>query len=235
MGAFLRFIEEDAKISEQTHVSSIAEKLFSAVDPLVVGAAKRASELASSVGERLLRLHMREPEHEGRAKQIAVELNKSFYAHGDAVSRTRAKALGLKLADPNAELEGLIWRAYEGLESYLELRDPFIPLKHFLSDPAAAATLTPPSPFQLPPNTPPQMAQQLWNQVAQQSVAALSQPGVEVPYDLVKAVVESPRLASELRAQGRISACRQVGGQVALAFTDTDVAWKMVELPKESH
>src|SRR5262249_37416129 len=131
VGAFLRFIEEDAKISEQTHVSSIAEKLFSAVDPLVVGAAKRASELASSVGERLLKLHMREPEQEVRATQIAVELNKSFYAHGDAVSRTRAKALGLKLADSDPELERLLWSAYEGLESYLELRSPFVLLKHF--------------------------------------------------------------------------------------------------------
>lgn len=232
VGAFLRFLEKDAKISEQTHVSSIAEKLFSAVDPLVVGAAKRASELASSVGERLLLLHMKgEGEEEpGRAAQIAEELNTSFYAHGDAVSRSRAKALGLKVADSNPDLEKIIWRAYEGIESYLDLRRPFVPLQHLLSSPDAAALVAPTAPLKLPPDTPPQLAQQLWQQVAQQAIAKLDAPGVEVEYDLVKAVLESCRVASELRGQGRMSGCRQ-GGEIVMSIADLAVSWRPVEIP----
>ncbi len=53
-GAFLRFLSDEVRITEQMHLSSIIEQLFTFVDPLTVGAAKRASELSSSVGERLL-------------------------------------------------------------------------------------------------------------------------------------------------------------------------------------
>ena len=56
----------------------MVEKLFSVVDPVHVGAAKRASELSSSVGERLLLMHMATSEEKPKAKQIAENLNKSF-------------------------------------------------------------------------------------------------------------------------------------------------------------
>jgi len=58
VGAFLRFLTSDVKITEQPYTSAGIDKLFSAVDPINVGAAKRASELASTIGERLLRTHM---------------------------------------------------------------------------------------------------------------------------------------------------------------------------------
>jgi len=151
VGAFLRFLAEDVRITEQVHVSAIVDRLFSAVDPLNVGAARRASELSSSVGERLLLMHMKSVEDRARAKQIAEDLNKSFFAHGDAVSKSRAQALKLKIADGDKTLEGLIWSAYLGLESYMELRRPFIPLQHILADPQAAAALRATAPLVLPP------------------------------------------------------------------------------------
>lgn len=58
VGAFLRFIASEAKITEQAHLPGVVEKLFSVVDPVHVGAAKRASELSSDIGERLLLMHM---------------------------------------------------------------------------------------------------------------------------------------------------------------------------------
>jgi hypothetical protein len=96
VGAFLRFLASEVKISEQEHTSAVIEKLFSVVDPVNIGGAKRASELSSSVGERLLSMHMKGAEDKIRAKQIAENLNKSFFAHGDAVSRSRARELNLK-------------------------------------------------------------------------------------------------------------------------------------------
>ena len=66
---------------------------------LVLGpmAARRASDLSAEVGERLLKMRLKD---DRRAKQIAVNLTKSFFAHGDAVSRGRAKDLELQVADP---------------------------------------------------------------------------------------------------------------------------------------
>jgi Serine dehydrogenase proteinase len=80
VGAFLRFLSDDAKIEEPEHVS-IVDKLFSVVDPVNVGAAKRASELSASVGERLLLLHLKGKQGKLRAKQIAENLNKSFFVN----------------------------------------------------------------------------------------------------------------------------------------------------------
>ncbi len=157
VGAFLRFLANDVKISEQVHISTIIEKLFSVVDPLNVGAAKRSSELSSSVGERLLLLHMTEAEEKPKAKEIAENLNKSFFSHSDAVSRSRAIELELRIAPEDKKLEKLIWDAYLGIEDYLELRKPFYLRHEFLKQTNGAQVPSSTPPLQLPPNTPPDL------------------------------------------------------------------------------
>ena len=229
VGAFLRFLASDVKVTEQLHVSAIIEKLFSVVDPVHVGAAKRASELSSSVGERLLLMHMSEGQDRAKARQIAENLNKSFFAHGDAVSRKRAKELELNIAADDAELAGLLWSAYLGLESYMEFRKPFHPLQHYLADPDGAAALRPSAPVVLPQNTPPPVAQGVWNGVANQALQNLAgRNAVEVEYSLVNAVVESVRTASEFRTNGKLIAFRNMNGEVQLSATDTESCWKQV-------
>lgn len=229
VGAFIRFLATDVRVTEQVHVSAIIEKLFSVVDPVNVGAAKRASELSSSVGERLLSMHMITSEDKARAKEIAQNLDKSFFAHGDAVSRTRARELQLKIAEDDTVLNSLIWNAYVGLETYMELRKIFVPLQHYLADRAAAASLLPPGSILLPPNTPPQVVQQIWNAVMQNAVQR--GPGIEVPYLLVNSVVESVRTASENRTIGKMSAVRMPNGEIQLSVTDTESGWRSVETP----
>lgn len=233
VGAFLRFLASDVKVTEQLHVSAIIEKLFSVVDPVHVGAAKRASELSSSVGERLLLMHMSEGQDRAKARQIAENLNKSFFAHGDAVSRKRARELELNIAEDDAELAELLWSAYLGLESYMEFRKPFHPLQHYLADPDGTAALRPSAPVVLPPNTPPPVAQGLWNGVANQALQNLAgRNAVEVGYSLVNAVVESVRTASEYRTDGKLIAFRNMNGEVQLSATDTESCWKRVALPE---
>jgi len=79
VGAFIRFLVEEVRISDQAFTGPLIDRLFTAVDPLNVGAAKRASELSTSVGERLLRMHMIDQAGREAAKQIAESLNKSFF------------------------------------------------------------------------------------------------------------------------------------------------------------
>jgi hypothetical protein len=231
VGAFLRFLEEEVGITEQVHLSTIMDKLFSAVDALNLGGAKRASELATSVGERLLLMHMDSVDERPRAREIAENLNKSFFAHGDAVSRTRASELQLKVAASDVELDTLIWNAYLAIESYLQLRIPFHPLQHFLASPEGAAAAKPTGPLQIPPNTPPQIVENLWQHLAQQAIAKATGSGVEVPYSLVNAIVESARVASECRTAGKLVLSRIVGGEIQLSAIDTDAGWCPVELP----
>lgn len=115
VGAFLEFLSEDVHLSEQIHVSQIVERLFHVVDPLNVGASKRASKLSTDIGERLLSMHVN-GEDRTKSRQIAENLNKSFFAHGDAVSKRRARELQLPIAQDDKKLEGLMWEAYCSLE-----------------------------------------------------------------------------------------------------------------------
>jgi hypothetical protein len=229
VGAFLRFLSNEVKISEQVHISTVIDKLFSVVDPVNVGAAKRASELSSSVGERLLLMHMTGSEDKSRARQIAENLNKSFFAHGDAVSRKRARELQLKITPEDKELEKLLWEGYLGLESYMEMRKPFNPLYHYLNDQAAAASLAPQAPLRLPPDTPPQIAQQVWQTAAQQALQNSKNAAIEVGYSLVNALLESTRVASEFRTTGRLSACRNIKGEIQLSGTDLSSGWRRLD------
>jgi len=231
VGAFLRFLGTEVKITEQAHVTAAIDKLFSVVDPVHVGAAKRASELSSSIGERLLLTHMK-GEHRTQARQIAENLNKSFFAHGDAVSRRRATELHLEIAKEDCELESLMWQAYLGLEEYFQLRVPFNPLQHFIKTPEGSAALALVTPVKLPPNAPPQLAQQVWQAMLQQAAANLSAAAVEVPYSLVNAVLESPRVASEFRTTGRLTAFRGPNGEIQLNGTDTSAQWTTVSEQK---
>jgi hypothetical protein len=218
------------RITEQEYVSVVVEKLFSVVDPVHVGGAKRASELSTDVGERLLQMHMKGQKERSRARSIAEGLNKSFFAHGDAVSRSRARSLKLKIAQDNPALERVIWQAYLGLEPYMELRSPFKALEFYLAN-GGTQVLTPRAPLILPPNASPQLVNQIWGQVAQQAVNDMTQPAVEVPYSLVNALIESPRVAREFRTSGALTASRLASGEIRLSATDRESGWRDISIP----
>jgi len=228
VGAFLRFLSDEVRITEQAYVSALVDKLFSAVDPLIVGASKRASELSSAVGERLLLLHATGPEAKTRARQLADNLNKSFFDHGDAVSRSRGRQLLLQIAKDDPKLEGLMWDAYLGLEQYMKLREPFLPLQMVMADPAAAASLQPLAPLRLPSNAPAGLQQQLWNAAGQQAIQTASGAAPSVDYETVNAVVESVRAASEHRTVGKMTGIRLPNGEVQVSVLPTAQSWRQV-------
>ena len=230
VGAFLDFIAQDVRITEQVHTSAIIERLFAVVDPVNVGAAKRASSLSTEMGERLLRMHMSQPEDQAKRRQIAEDLNKKFFAHGDAVSRSRAKELGLKLADPNPDLERLIWEAYCGLESHMNLRKPFVPLHDYLEDPQARQAMQPPAALQLPSNVPPQVQQQILQQLVANALQAAAGGAYQVQFSYLIAVCESVRGASEVRSEGRMWATALATAEIKLGMIEEKNGWKSVNL-----
>lgn len=229
VGAFIRFLGNEVKITEQVHISSIIDRLFAAVDPLNVGAAKRASELSTAVGQRLLSMHMKDRD---RARDIAERLNKSFFAHADAVSRTRARELDLQIAADDKTLEQLIWAAYLGIEEYMLFRTAFDPLAVFLADSTGAQSCQPAPPVRLPANTPPVVAQNMWNGVFQQLMANVQTgaPAPEVPYSLVVAIVESVRAASQFSQKGSITATRMPTGEFQVSVVTRESGWVDVPL-----
>ena len=226
VGAFLRFVSEEVGLTEQVYVTGIIDKLFATVNPLHIGAAKRASDLSTDVGARLLAMHMTSPEDKRQAREVAENLNKSFFSHSDAISRSRARELRLRIANDDVELERQLWEAFLGLESYLELRKPFFPLEHFLHDPSAAKSIEPPPLVQLPANAPNEIARQVWEHVAKGAVQSLA-PAKEVPFSHINAVIESPRAASEYRSEGVISAVR-LGLNLQVSVTPRQAGWQSI-------
>ncbi len=229
VGAFLRFLDNDVKISEQVHISAIIKNLFSAVDPVHVGGAKRASELSSAVGERMLLLHMTDAEDKPKAKEIAENLNKSFFAHGDAVSRSRALELDLRIAGRNPKLEKLIWDAYLGIEDYLELREPFYFTQEFLKHPEGAQAFRSIPPLQLPANTPADVVQNAWQNILQIAISNLSTQPVEVDFEIVDSLVESVQIASEFKTTGKLRMVWNQDGSTEIVSTVLDRGWKKME------
>lgn len=226
VGAFLKFIKEQVGVTEQSFLTPIMDRLFAVAEPLTIGAAQRASDLASEIGERMLKMHMTTEEDAARCKEIAQNLNRSFFSHGDALSRDRARELGLAIAEADDELEGLLWAAYCGLEDCMDLRTPFNPLAVFMSDPQAAATLTPAPPLMIPANTPPQLAQQAWNAALQQALN-VSGPAPEVSYEQVRAVVEGRQRSARWVVRGHIQAAR-LGLEVKVGVLDVGGGWETI-------
>ncbi len=229
VGAFLNFLANDANISEQVHISAIIENLFSVVDPVDIGAAKRSSELSSAVGERLLRLHMTDAKDKSKAREIARDLNKSFFAHGDAISRSRALELRLRIAEEDPNLETLMWDAYLGIESYLKLRQPFNLRQEFLNDPVGSQALEPVPPLQLPPDAPAEVVQSAWENVLQMAIANLNKQAIEVDFKFVDSLTESTRVASEFKVTGKLRPIWNQNGLDDVISVINDYGWKAVD------
>jgi len=73
-------------------------------------------------------------------------------------------------------------------------------------------------------------ANQIWQQIVQQALQAMSQPTVEVEYTLVNALIESTSKASEYKTIGSLSAARIIGGEIQLSATDKEAGWREIPL-----
>lgn len=223
VAAFLAFLTDEAGLTEQKFITEAALTLFQSVDPLSLGASSRASHLATEVGRRLLRLHIQD---EQRAEKIAKDLNKAFFAHGDAVSRSRAHDLGLPIADRVAALEAAMWTAFLGLEDHMQLREPFKPHQVLFADVTAGPLLLNRPGLNIPVGTPPQVVQQIMQAVLNNALG----PAARVRTTTVAAVIESVRLASEVSITQDITGSWGPTG-LEIAATEIDGQWREVPLP----
>ena len=122
-----------------------------------------------------------------------------------------------------------MWEAYLGLESAMNIREPWIPLRAYLADATGAASIQPVAPIRLPPDTPPGIAQQIWNNVMTQALQNVNAPATRVPFELLAAVCESVRLASECRAKGTLSGSLQPNGEIKLNVLESSGGWKQAD------
>jgi hypothetical protein len=219
--AYVKFLREEAGISEQSEKKSLLEPLVTQIQPSVIGGAKRASMQSRTMAERLLKLHMGR-EDQQKAERIAEELSKNFFAHGHAVTRGDAAKLGLQICERDPELEELIWKVFIDCEAEMKMNDIYEATATLLSSPSGAALLDPPPLVNLPSSVPDQIAQQIWGQVLQQAI----RQGPSADFQHMIAIIESPREADAYIVQGKVLGTRMPDLSVKVASFWISRGWQ---------
>jgi hypothetical protein len=183
-------------------------KQFSAEVGFVgIGVAARSAQLTQTMGEKLLRLHMKSENQMQKAKVISEALNTKFFHHGYPVSRTEAKDIGLPVAAPNPQLEELIWSLWLDIEEELKFREPFLPVRILRDDPSCAGLFGP---------TP----------------AGTAPIGIgSAPFERIVAVMESLRTASRYMAGGSVLGVRQPDLSLRVSVVGDREGWIDEALP----
>ena len=205
LAAYTNFLKEEGGLTEQSEKSGLLQSLVGEIKPSVIGASKRSSMQSIVMAEKLMKLHMVGVDAP-KAEIIAEKLSKSYFSHGHALSRKEASELGLKISKPDVVLEGLIWEVFKDFEKEMKMDEVFDPVMIYLNDPGSISMLQPPPIVNIPANTPPQLAQQIWQGVLAQITSV---QGPVIDFKLVFAAVESSRLTSRYIREGKLFGTRQ--------------------------
>jgi hypothetical protein len=222
--AFLRFAKTDVGLTDQAHLLEVFRQFCQDVGTVPVGVAARSVQLTQSLGEKLLQSHMNSESEKRKATSMVQQLNRQFFHHGYRLCRTEAQRIGLKVAKDDPRIQTLMWSIWTDLSEEMNTRKPFVPLSEL--DPTQLEALFQPVPYiQIPSNTPPQIAQQVWQNVLQQMVVVNVSAA---QYSVLAAVMESTRYCSHFITSGKILASRTHDLQVKVAAAATDVGWRTV-------
>lgn len=217
---YIDFIKTEVGISDQEQMERAFEMVCKDVGSIPIGIAKRSSHLALSMGEKLLKMHMKD---ESKAKVIAEALNKSFYHHGYPLGRREAKEIGLAIGKSNEEIEELMWTIWLDFEKEMECTIPFNPVHIVLNDPQASEIIGPVHQVQIPGNLPPQLLQQAFNTILS-SIRVVPVPPIE--YEVFQASLESVYCCSQLRTKVLINAMRLPDMNIAVSVVDKSGHWQ---------
>jgi hypothetical protein len=142
--AYFKLVKEDVGITHEDELVQALVALTDKIHPLAIGNVQRHHNQSRLMARRLLRRHMSESqEHE--IEQLIDNLKSNLFYHGHPINREEAKNdLKLKVEDPTAEVESLMWDLYLQYEGDLKLKEPFNLLRELELKSAGAET--PPAP-----------------------------------------------------------------------------------------
>ena len=233
ISAFLDFVRNNLKITDQEHVRALFELTCKEVGTLGIGFTARSSKLAIDLGERLLALHMSDEDfRSGKLRSIVESMSKKFHAHNYPVSRKEALDLGLPVnKDRDAVLEKLMWDTWLLLESELKENSPFDPINELLNSSEAKKLLAPVPQMDIPscvsPNT--------HFQTSFDDIAKHSKNHVDpVDYEFKSAIVESSRVAHVHVTKGKILSSRTPDMTIRYNLAVISRLWEKKEIPAQA-
>jgi Serine dehydrogenase proteinase len=190
VSAFLRYARDEVGLTDQVHLCSLFQSLCNQIGGVPLGFTARADQLAVSLGEKLLKMHMQDEKDATRARSIVESLCKDFIDHGYAVGRKEAKGLGLRVAEPDQRIESLIWSIWMDFEKELLARERFSPLHHIMQSAEAPKLKAPVPQVVIPPGTPTHLVEQAFqNAISVESIEPIS-------LEIILALCESTRESS---------------------------------------
>ena len=220
---YIDFVKSDVGITDQEYLSSAFNALVKEVGPLPIGSSKRSQQLSLSSSIKMLETHMQD---QNKAAEIAKALNSSFYHHGYAVSRSEAKKIGLNIIFPDLELETLMWDVWRDYSGEMKCTSDFNIINEIMTDPTAIKWLSSASIVNISANTPPQVAQNIIANIAQQSASITQHPAIRIK-ELV-ATIESSRTATALYKTFHIIYWRDANMNLAFNATHYSEGWQNV-------
>jgi hypothetical protein len=228
--AFLDFVRDTLKITDQEHIRMLFEITCKEVGSLGIGFTARSSKLAIDLGERLLALHMKDDESRSKLRSIVENMSRKFQSHSYTVNRTEALEIGLPVnKNRDKVLERLMWDLWIKIEMGLKENAPFEPLFELLNS-AEGAKLLAPVPLI---NLPMAAAASAHFQTTINDVNANATVTVNpVDFEHINAIVESSRLASAHVSKGKILATRNPDLMIRYNMVQTSRAWERLEKPK---
>lgn len=123
--AFFRLVKDDVGITHEDELVQALIALTEKIHPLAIGNVQRHHNQSRLMARKLLRLHMSESE-EHEIEQLIDNLKSNLFYHGHPINREEAKNdLNLKVEEPTAAVEPLMWGLYCEYEADLKLKEPF--------------------------------------------------------------------------------------------------------------
>lgn len=221
--AFLDFVRESLKITDQEHIRVLFELICKEATSLGIGLTARSSKLAVDLGERLLALHMKDDEGRTRLRTIVETMSRKFQSHAYPVNRKEAGELGLPVnKDRDLGLEDLMWQAWLDIEEELQENSPFDPIFELLKSSQAKHLLSPVPQLDLPKAA---LATSSFQTTIDQ-VFSHSKVKVEpVDFEYAHAIVESHRSARKQVTKGKILSSRMPDMKIHYNMVLTSRSW----------
>ena len=119
--AFLKLAKEDAGLEHGGDRAEAFKILATSIHPITLGAVKRSKDQVKHLATTLLNINYNDDE----IKKITTTLMEERFSHQYIINKEEAKSIGLKIEEPDQELEDLIMGLYQHYVNEMNLHSPF--------------------------------------------------------------------------------------------------------------
>ena len=133
VAAYLSFLRERARITDQSALSETVKALAEHLTPTLLGRMERVYTHIRLVARKLLSLQ-KPPLPESAIETIAEALTEKMYTHGHGIGVEEAKSIGLRVERMSDDLDSLVWKLLLDYEDEMKLLTNADPVSYFSDD-----------------------------------------------------------------------------------------------------